>query len=368
MGVKDRPQFEARAPVAFSDHFYEMARANQAETYRMTEEILRKSRPDTSFNTRLDRIEAHNERIMAVSETEVAATMQQNDERLQAGLELASAIQNLGLNLVVSIGLAELRGGRQSVMQAQVNQARQTQRISLQNDFYVRPWYEPDRGWSLTLVNLKTGRRADILLSPNNKPLSQAAPNLPAFCIDPSSSQILSKGLGLDPSKFVSYQKLAVGLGKRVVKWNIPYPSVLAFDLRSLSFATKPETRPPLPPPLVPEKQMLNDELMNAAFQNNLDAVKKALDAGADVNAVDAYGQTALMLAGESLKLYCKKNIVEMLLNRDADISVKDPEGWTAVDHFVIWGFDAYNSGASKGLDLLLKAQQKASQKEPEKK
>jgi ankyrin repeat protein len=42
------------------------------------------------------------------------------------------------------------------------------------------------------------------------------------------------------------------------------------------------------------------------------------LDAGADVNAVDAYGKTALMLAAESLGSYRKLDIIKLLLKSGA--------------------------------------------------
>ncbi len=244
-------------------------------------------------------------------------------------------------------------------MEAEVNQTYQTHTNSLQGDFYIRPRYEQDRGWSLALVNFKTGKRADILLSPHNDPLSRSAPNLPAFSIDPSGFRIVSKGLGLDPGRFETYQKLAFrGI------WKIPYPSVLAFDLASLRFGQDSKSRTSVPKPVIPEKKKLNDQLINAAFQSDIETVKKTLDAGADVNAVDEYGQTALMLAAESLRVYDKKDIISILLERGADISVKDPNGWTAVEHFAIMSYDAMTSGVSNGVELLVKAQEKASQEE----
>ncbi len=268
-------------------------------------------------------------RIVAQYDKIGAINMQMKYERQAANLALVAAGVNAFASFMGAIGTAameEWRIGRVAVMKAEVNQSHQTHTISLQKDFYIRPRYVQDRGWFLSLVNLKTGKRADILLSPYNKPLSQAAPNLPAFSIDPSGSRILSKGLSLNIDQSEKYQKVASGKESQrtaISNWNIPYPYILAFDLTSLRFGQTSENQTFLPKPIDPEKKKLNDQLISAAFDNNLDTVKKMLDAGADVNAVDEYGQTALMLAAESLKLYGKNKIVKILLERGADISIK---------------------------------------------
>lgn len=248
------------------------------------------------------------------------------------------------------------------IMEAELNQTFQTHASSLQKGFYIRPFYEQDRGWSLAVVDLKTGKRADVLLSPHNDPLACAAANLPVFAVDATGSLILSKGLGLDPD-FETYENLAPGGAHRPSKWTVPFPSVLALDIKSFRFKEGPGKRTPAVKPVAPEKKKLNDGLRNAAFQSDLEKVKNALDAGADINAVDEYGQTALMLAAESLRVYNKKDIVALLLDRGADITIKDPEGWTAVEHFFIVSYDAMTTGVSDGVVLLLKAQEKASQK-----
>lgn len=68
-------------------------------------------------------------------------------------------------------------------------------------------------------------------------------------------------------------------------------------------------------------------KLINAAIDNELDNVKKALDAGADVNATDEDGDTALILA--SVNGYT--DIVEELLENEADVNTTDGEGETAL-------------------------------------
>ena len=56
---------------------------------------------------------------------------------------------------------------------------------------------------------------------------------------------------------------------------------------------------------------------------------RKTLDEGADVNALDEYGQTALRLAAESCN---QKDVIKALLERGAEVSIRDINGLTAVD------------------------------------
>jgi len=252
---------------------------------------------------------------------------------------------------------------RTGIMTAEISQTFQSHTNSLQKHLYIRPRYEVGKGWSLVLVELTAGKRAEILLSPDNDPLGLSDPNLPAFDVDPSGSRIVSKGLGLDPGRFETYETVAFTprrggmLSRYQEKWSIPYPSVLAFDLAALPFGQESDNRRPAPGSAAAEKKQLNDQLIDAAFQCDLAAVKKMLDAGADVNAVNDYGQTALMLAVESLRTYNKDDVIAMLVKRGADISIRDPYGWTAGDHFAVMLtiFPPTSGGAVEGLKLLVK-------------
>lgn len=69
------------------------------------------------------------------------------------------------------------------------------------------------------------------------------------------------------------------------------------------------------------------DPLVESIQKGELDAVKAALDAGADVNARDASGRPLLHVALQSRN----PAIAELLLERGADIHARDPEGRTAL-------------------------------------
>ena len=205
-----------------------------------------------------------------------------------------------------------------------VEQTFLTHAASLQDKLYIRPSYRQSQGWSLHVVNLDTGEHADILLSSDAdlKPDLFAA-NLPAFSAD--GSRIVSRGLGQNPEKV----KKRLGL----VHATVTYPSVLAFDLFSLHF--EPVSMAPASAAKAAEraKNTLDDQLLVAAYQGDLEAARKELDSGANVNASDEYGNTALMLAAEAAPGSKNADLVKRLLEKGADADVRDPSGLTALEH-----------------------------------
>ena len=178
----------------------------------------------------LKRRQASNERIIAVSRTEIAQQMKQNESQMSA----ATGILTTAMGVIDALNQAFVElsvTGRMATLQAQINQALQNHQDSLQGDFYIRPRYEHGQGWSTTLVNLETGKRADILSSPDTQVLAESAANLPAFAIDESGMRIISIGLGMDPSKIERYKpRTARNMGAWWGKQDVPYPSLLAFD------------------------------------------------------------------------------------------------------------------------------------------
>ncbi len=111
------------------------------------------------------------------------------------------------------------------------------------------------------------------------------------------------------------------------------YPSVLAFDLASLPFTRDSNIQIPATNPVDPEKSKLNDQLLAAAYQNDVEAARTALDAGANINAVNEYGVTPLMLSAEAAVGSKNDDVVKLLLGRGADADIRDPSGLTALEH-----------------------------------
>jgi len=67
--------------------------------------------------------------------------------------------------------------------------------------------------------------------------------------------------------------------------------------------------------------------LISVAENNNIKLVELLLQAGADINAKNNYGWTALMWASK----YGYKDVVKLLIKAGADINAKTYSGWTAL-------------------------------------
>ena len=87
-----------------------------------------------------------------------------------------------------------------------------------------------------------------------------------------------------------------------------------------------------------------NEELLQAADKGDMDALKQALDAGAEVNATDNYGRTALVLAAQNVHIEC---LNALLTHKDIKVNLQNKGGFTAL-------MMATAQGHTKCLDALL--------------
>lgn len=92
----------------------------------------------------------------------------------------------------------------------------------------------------------------------------------------------------------------------------------------------------------------LNEKLFNAVKQQNLEAIKKLVENGADVNAQDTDGHTALMIASS----YENFEIVKFLVESNANVC--------AINKFNKTAFHYTNNEAT--LEFLIQAGEKQQQ------
>ncbi len=75
-------------------------------------------------------------------------------------------------------------------------------------------------------------------------------------------------------------------------------------------------------------RRSLNEALLDGASEGDLEKVTTALDKGADVNARDKSGWTALILAA----YYGYFRVVEFLVSKGADVNAQNNDGDTALN------------------------------------
>jgi len=77
------------------------------------------------------------------------------------------------------------------------------------------------------------------------------------------------------------------------------------------------------------DKSQLNEELLYAAGRGDKKSVEKLLAKGADVNAKNNFGETALMWAFSNQR----KAVAELLITKGANVNAKDEDGTTALKY-----------------------------------
>jgi outer membrane protein assembly factor BamB len=261
------------------------------------------------------------------------------------GFEAAAQMANVAVNMAAAgVAFREVAvGENMKINEMQVDASRQCQERSIQAGYYLRPFYRD--GWGVMIVRLADGARADLMVSQPNEPLRINSANLPLFLVDGKTNRLLVNGIGIAPDPLDSYDK--VGFPKDVYDtwpgvpptWTVPNASVFAHDIGKLSFTPyRAGGLPPAPAPLKESDRKLREAIM----RSDAKTVEQLLAAGADPNVVDAIGFNAMFYAG----ILDNKNIVELLVEKGADATLRDRSGLLAY-HYT---FLTHGANASTGV------------------
>ncbi len=156
-----RASLARTAASGMSTGFLAMAQQNQEAVFRQTQEAVR-------TGTQSQRQLAHHQRIGAIEQNIVAHRLAASREATQATVDFAVSIINLGNALADSMFRSNLEA-LLTAWRRELQQARRNHVASLQGGYYIRPFFRD--GWRLAVVEVKSGRSFDLLLSPDIEPL-----------------------------------------------------------------------------------------------------------------------------------------------------------------------------------------------------
>ena len=152
---------------------------------------------------------------------------------------------------------------------------------------------------------------------------------LPVFSIDQTGTALIVKGVGFQESQYETYEMRSQGCGTDIRNWTLPYPSILSYELPTILQTAKQSRGEVLQERTISGKEKA---MITAAFTGDEKTVKEMLEQGANVNAMDEDGHTALMHAILALNT----DIIELLVKSGADGSIKDDDCWDGDRYFYL--------------------------------
>ena len=82
--------------------------------------------------------------------------------------------------------------------------------------------------------------------------------------------------------------------------------------------------------------KMLHQIVQYTSITSSFNAVKLLIDYGADINSIDSTGNTALILACETLYKFSNIEIINFLIERGANVNIKNSLGRTALTKLIV--------------------------------
>ncbi len=308
--------------------FIQSAQRRYESEQQRTAAVLR-----NSYATRNDRASAQQSRAMNARLMAANRQVDMAMSQMQAAGDLFNSVVGLQGAIQKAIELTAIEGVI-SRKQLELKKVMGLQDSSIQAKYYLWPFFFHGRG--VTLVDLDTGKRHDLIFSPQLLPLDVYGIDLPTFHIAPDGETLLMAGVGMDSKKYEEYVKW---------KYRMPKPSILAYDLSEFSFTQESLTQNKAQreaaeakekeKAIVKETQAIYAELNTkakihmAAQYGNLKLVRSLLDSGVSANAPHPQDQSGPLIFAV---IGGNPDVVRLLIERGADIDAKTKEGKTALD------------------------------------
>jgi hypothetical protein len=299
------------------------ASTNYAQAYQQYQYVKTSTNASVQSGT-MSRSSAANRQALAAQTAYNTAAMAAQIQYLNASMEFGKAIGS-GLALIFLMPPVQRWIQTHERMQQTVASTYEAMYPYTLNDHYYIH-LNLNNGWRLTLIRLSDGYRADIRLFPNIRVFNGPDGwNMPVFSISDDKQSIAVCGMLPDTTKYETKERIIYrgGYDARTF-WTIPNPFLMTMKFNDITFIPSQDSIMPNP---APDDSSL--ALVAAAFKGDLEAVRSLLDHGTNPNARDVYGHTALMHATQM----DHEEIIELLLDCGADISITDDEGLTATDY-----------------------------------
>lgn len=254
----------------------------------------------------LDRDASSSDRGAASSSVRMATELGIAATQLDIGMGQLSAAADFARS-ILSVRDAIRAYNVAKGLQAQVDRAELSMRSTLlmqqqlfQGEMYVRPFVMAGKGRGASLIRLGTGLRTDPIFSPVNGPSLGYGLDLGIVRVSPSGARMAVVGISLERDRW-----------ERRDKWDthLPPMSLLTYRVGDLEFGEEARypysltevildgadaVRQALAGGTDPDGEPQNRPLHMAVLTGKLDVVRVLLEAGADPNAPDTGGSTAI--------------------------------------------------------------------------
>jgi len=270
------------------------------------------------------------ERISALDRRELAARGSYNSGQIEAYSQLVNSYAQLGAAVGSLIGYFVIQKTNKAFVHILDYMERKIQALILyqtqciNGNFYMRPYFED--GWRLAVIDIKNFGYTSIPMTPDLLPLRISYTGSVVYSVFSRGDKqyLLVKGLKPLPREVTAVYNIKCGNvdNNRLSDWTVPKPSLICYDITDIETDNK---FPPLNS-IKSNAKAIDKELIEAAFLTDLDKAEELLKKGADVNATDEFGHTALMHACQTVN----KKMVKILLQAGANPKIEDPEGLNA--------------------------------------